>query len=447
MNSSITRSLSAEVRVRWSQARKWASRALFAVADQGLISGSHFVLGIQLARYLHPAGYGAYALAFSMFSLLAMLHQAIVLEPLSVFGGSKYRGSLRRYLGQLLGLQTVSGIACLGILLVAAIVVYIGRQSTELALSLLGVGIATPFVLLFAFTRRALYLEYRSNIAAGGAVLYGAFLFAGLWFLNQLGVVSVFTAFLDMGAAAAATSMLLFLYVRPTLKGHSRERKMAIANEHWRYGRWALGSSLCTWITWNLWYAIVSSFTGLAATGTLKALLNLAMPVTQSLAALSLLVLPHAAQVTQSEGWAGAKRQAMTVGSLFAAGAALYWTIIIVCGAPLISFLYAGRYGDTVSYLPWLALASIAAGAVAGPVSALRALQTPATVCLTFSISSVVGLCVGIPGTRAYGIAGAISGILVSSVLGLGIAIFLLGRAKPADAHWCAPELSEPVVQ
>jgi O-antigen/teichoic acid export membrane protein len=250
-----------------------------------------------------------------------------------------------------------------------------------------------------------------------------------------------------MGAAAAATSMLLFLYVRPTLKGNSRERKMAVANEHWCYGRWALGSSLFTWISWNVWYAIVSSFTGLEATGTLKALLNLAMPVTQSFAALSLLVLPHAAQITQSEGWAGAKRQAMAVGSLFAAGAALYWTVVIVCRAPLITFLYAGRYADTVSYLPWLALASIAAGAVVGPVSALRALQTPATVCLTFSISSIVGLCVGIPATRAYGVGGAISGILVSSVLGLGIAIFLLGRAKPADAHRCAPKLSEPVVQ
>jgi hypothetical protein len=32
-------------------------------------------------------------------------------------------------------------------------------------------------------------------------------------------------------------------------------------------------------------------------------------------------------------------------------------------------------------------------------------------------------------------------------VLGLGIAIFLLGRAKPADARKCVPELSEPVVQ
>ncbi len=447
MTSSITIPLPEQVRARWSQGRKWASRALFAVVDQSLISGSHFVLGIQLARYLRPAGYGAYALAFSMFSLLSMLHQAIVLEPLSVFGGSKYRGSLQRYLGELLGLQAVSGIACLGILIVAAIGVYLARQSGELALSFVGVGIATPFVLLFAFTRRALYLEYRSNIAAGGAGLYGIFLFSGLWLLNYAGFLSVFTAFLDMGVAALATSMLLLIYVRPALKAGSPERKWAVTNEHWRYGRWALGSSLFIWISWNLWYTIVGSFSGLAATGTLKALLNLAMPVTQSCAALSLLVLPHTAQVAHAEGLAGAKRQAASVALLFTAGAVLYWTVILLFRGPLIAFLYTGRYDDTTSYLPWLALASIVSGAIVGPVSALRALQKPSTVCLTFFIASLAGLCVGIPATSAYGVSGAIAGILVSSLLALGMAVFMLSRAPETGAHTCAQETSAPVAQ
>ncbi len=447
MSSSITIALPEQVTPRWSHRRKWASRALFAVADQGFISGSHFVLGIELARYVHPAGYGAYALAFSMFSLLSMLHQAVVLEPLSVFGGSKYRGSLQRYLGQLMGLQTVSGAVCLGALLVAALGVYLGRQSSELAQSLLGVGIATPFILLFAFTRRALYLEYRSNIAAAGSVLYGGLLFSGLLLLNRAGLVSVLTAFLDMGVAAMATSMLLLIYVRPTLKVSGPRGKMAVAQEHWHYGRWALGSSLFTWISWNLWYTIVSGSSGLAAAGALKALLNLAMPVTQSCAALSLLVLPHTAQVVHAEGWAGAKRQAKVVASLFTAGATLYWAVVLICRAPLIAFLYTGRYSDTARYLPWLALASIASATVIGPVSSLRALQTPASVCLTFFLSSLIGLCIGIPATRAYGVAGAIGGILASSFLALGIAAFIVRRAKTAEASTGAPEMSDPVAQ
>ena len=56
--------------------------------DQGLISGSNFVIGVLLARWLLPAQYGAYALAFSVFLLVSFLHQALLTEPQRVFGPS-----------------------------------------------------------------------------------------------------------------------------------------------------------------------------------------------------------------------------------------------------------------------------------------------------------------------------------------------------------------------
>ena len=52
-----------------ARAIAWAGRLSLAVVDQGLISGSNFALGIVLARWMAPAEYGAYALAFSIFLL------------------------------------------------------------------------------------------------------------------------------------------------------------------------------------------------------------------------------------------------------------------------------------------------------------------------------------------------------------------------------------------
>jgi O-antigen/teichoic acid export membrane protein len=412
------------------------------VVDQGLISGSNFVLSIVLARCLHPVHYGAYALAFSMLSLLSMMDQAVVLEPMSVFGGSKYRSGLRRYVGHLLRLQTAAAGACVGLLLIGALGVYAARYSSELGLALCGAGFATFSVLLLAFTRRALYLEYRSKTAAGGAILYCALLFAALLLLYRTGWLSPFTAFLGISAAALAASILLLVCIRPTLRRSGVGPELAVANEHWCYGRWALGSAVLTWISWNVWYTIAGGVSGLAATGTLKALLNLAMPVIQSCAALSLLVLPRTAQVAHAEGWPGAKRQAAVVGSLFTAGATLYWIVVLMCRGPLITFLYSGRYGDIGNCLPWLAVASIATSTVVGPVSALRALERPSTVCLTFFISSFAALAVGIPATRAYGVGGAIAGIVICSLLALGIAIFMLARVGRQHRHIRAPEIS-----
>ena len=51
----------------YSQHRTWLQKGLYAVLDQGLISGSNFLLTILLARWLAPEQYGAYALSFAIF--------------------------------------------------------------------------------------------------------------------------------------------------------------------------------------------------------------------------------------------------------------------------------------------------------------------------------------------------------------------------------------------
>ncbi|MDR7400087.1 MAG: hypothetical protein QN144_12370, partial [Armatimonadota bacterium] len=74
-----------------ARARVWASRGLWAVADQGLFSGANFVVNVLLARWLSPAEYGAFAVALSIFYLLAGFHSAVLTEPMMVFGAGRYR--------------------------------------------------------------------------------------------------------------------------------------------------------------------------------------------------------------------------------------------------------------------------------------------------------------------------------------------------------------------
>src|SRR5580704_13776073 len=129
-----------------SRSRKWLFKGVIAVMDQGLISGSNFLLGILLARWLGADQYGAYALAFSMFILVSFVHQSLLLEPMTVFGPSVYHGAPRQYLGILVWLQTA----------LAAIVFLVGatagaflhaRGSTQLTAALAGMTLAAPCVL------------------------------------------------------------------------------------------------------------------------------------------------------------------------------------------------------------------------------------------------------------------------------------------------------------
>src|SRR5947207_12866057 len=81
---------------------RWVTKGGLAILDQGLISGSNFLIGILLARWLMPDQYGAFALAFSVFLLLSYVYQSFLAEPQAVFSGSAYRKSLRGYLQTLL---------------------------------------------------------------------------------------------------------------------------------------------------------------------------------------------------------------------------------------------------------------------------------------------------------------------------------------------------------
>ena len=51
----------------------WLTKGCLAVADQGVFAVSNFLLNILLARWLAPADYGAFALAYSVFLFLLLI--------------------------------------------------------------------------------------------------------------------------------------------------------------------------------------------------------------------------------------------------------------------------------------------------------------------------------------------------------------------------------------
>src|ERR1035438_5148728 len=156
---------------RWSA---WITRGSLAVLDQGLISGSNFIIGILLARWLMPAQYGAYTLAFSIFLMISFFHQALVLEPQRVFGSADYPECLREYLGVLLRIQ---GGLTLFVCLVLGTFLWLAHLWTRpdgLGGALGGMVLAAPFVLLLWLARGAFYVRMAPQYAVVGSAAYCA---------------------------------------------------------------------------------------------------------------------------------------------------------------------------------------------------------------------------------------------------------------------------------
>ena len=412
--------------------KSWVLKCSTAVMDHGLISGSNFLLGIVLARYLGPEQYGAYALAFSTFVLLSLIHSALAMEPMSVFAPSIYRKTLREYLGLLLWVQILAS----AIIVVCAVAggafsKLLGEHS-HLISAFEGIALASPCVLIFWFARRAFYLQFRPGHALIGSILYSAILCFGIWVLASGRLLSPFAAFVVMGAAALLTSLLLLFLLRPTINEKAISKVLSVKDvlkRHWHYGRWAFASSLFIWVPWNSYYSVVTHFSGLAESGTLKALLNLAMPMTQTYTAFSLLFISQAAHLGHEKGWEAVKVLAWRIAGLYTLGSSAYWILICLFRNQLITLMYAGHYQEMAPLIPVVAIASILSGAAMGPTIAIRAMRSPANVAAIYFGSSLGSLLVGIPACRAWGIRGAVIGILLSSFISVSTG-FLMVRSR-----------------
>ncbi len=413
----------------WACGRLWAAKGFLAVLDQGLISGPNFLMGILLARWLAPEQYGAFALAFAAFLLLSLFYQALLIEPQSVLGPSAYRDSQRHYLGLLLRIQTGVALATFLVLGLSAWLVRELAPSGSLWRALAGITFTAPCVLLFWLVRGACYVKLAPQTAVIGGVFYSSLVLGGLFVACRWSLLSPFAAFLLMALAAAATSGLLLIRLRPALKLKTGiPTSIGIVRQHWAYGRWALASAVVTWIPWNIYYALLGKFVGMTQAGSLRALLNLFSPMAQGCTALCLLFLPYAARISQDDGLAGIRNLAKKITLLFAGASIGYWGIIILFREPILRFLYAGKYLGVSSLLSWVALAAVLWTSAYGPAVALRGMQSPASVFVFYAASSASTLAIGIPAVRWFGLRGAILAIIGSSAVALVVGLVVLRR-------------------
>ena len=66
-------------------------RGVFAsIADQAAFSGTNFAVNVLLARWLTSEGYGAFSVAWSMYLILFALHNALIVEPMTVVGPGEF---------------------------------------------------------------------------------------------------------------------------------------------------------------------------------------------------------------------------------------------------------------------------------------------------------------------------------------------------------------------
>jgi O-antigen/teichoic acid export membrane protein len=118
---------------------------------------------------------------------------------------------------------------------------------------------------------------------------------------------------------------------------------------------------------------------------------------------------------------------------LFTAGSVAYWAFVLLFRNQLFQLLYDGKYSSVKYLLPWLALSSVLNTVISALIVTLRAMRSPASVFYASGAASVVALGIGIPATWFWGIEGVIFSFIVSNVVTLGAAWWMMNRRLGND--------------
>src|ERR1700690_2166969 len=180
----------------------------YSSADQVLAIGGMFVVNLALARACSREEYGIFTLSYSVFTFLAGLHSAAILEAYTIYGSGRYHDSLRKYERLLWRTNAWLAAGVTGLLLLFWLTMH-WLYHAFASLALLGMGLTCGALLTAAFLRRTFYIRRRPDLALR---------FSTAFFVSCLGLLALSMRFgllngLSAFVIAALAWMIAALFV------------------------------------------------------------------------------------------------------------------------------------------------------------------------------------------------------------------------------------------
>jgi O-antigen/teichoic acid export membrane protein len=374
-----------------------------------------FLVNVVLARNQSKEDYGMFALSYSIFTFLAAIHNAAVLEPFTVYGSGRYRDKYSAYWGLMM-----SGNVLIGIVLSAGLfLTYLVFTKVAPMLNsrpLLGLAIALSFLLTGLFVRRSFYVIQQPTQAAGASLVYFLVVALELWIATKMRLLSGFSVFLILGLSWIVAGVGLVRELpaggrpRAFLDSEPRYRE-----EHWKYARWVLVTAFVFQFTHQGYYWFVGGLLSVKEVGELKAMYMLIAPIEQVMISLSFLFLPALAAKYASQNMGRFLGTWKRYTLLILAITLTFAFAVRVAGSRIVHILYSGKFDGLGPMLFILALVPLVMGIGNTAGDAIKAAEKPRLIFYAYVSSALATFAVGIPLVKFFGLRGAAWGMIVSA--------------------------------
>lgn len=253
--------------------------------DQASFAIGNFAVNILCARWLDPASYGLFALSFSFYILLTVLHWGTVIEPLLVLAPRVEHARQHAYLSTSLRWHIAEALLLMALAALAVLSGWAGCGPTAWCVCASFLGAATMLGLTSARRLCLVFLSARASALAGLIYMVATLLTAAMVYV--LGVISWWTVWVVMGCwSLLCTFALGWLMASRAGRGRPFDSR-EFAAEHGAFARWGIAAACASWIRSDGAYLVLANSVGLAAVAETRAMLTLCAPALQLNSALN----------------------------------------------------------------------------------------------------------------------------------------------------------------
>lgn len=399
----------------------------WALADQILVSGVNFAVGILLARYLGLAEFGRYSLIWLVVLFTQSMQQAFVTTPMMTLGPKTEDAEKRRaYYGTVLTLQILFAVAS-GMSVWLVLRLGTGWQPGW-RLDGLDIPLAAVIVTrqLQEFVRRQFYADMAGRaVFVNDCVAYGALLMIvlGLAYADALRLDVVFEA---IAVSAGTAAVLGLIAVRlPTAGGSGLAM---VIRRHWRFARWLVATALLQWFGANYFFLAAGALLGTTTVGALKAAQGIVGVLHVLFLTVENVMPVRAARLLGEKGVAALRRYAGEV--YLMGGAVTMATALVVAIAPRfwLGLFYGAAYADYGGVLQGYAALYIVIFLGLPVRIMLRTFEITRPIFTAYAINALLSVALANLVVAHFGLAGVIGGLILLQVIMQGWCLHALPR-------------------
>lgn len=386
------------------------------IVDQGIVSGVRFVIALLLARYVTPAEYGGFVLAYGVLMLVNYIQVSYILMPMSVIGPSLDGEELRNYYSSLLKIQVVLSTVMSIILVVTSHFWLLWFKEPGIDTIFMAMGFSAFAVQMQEFFRKIFLNHFHLKKAILNDAMCYLGQLVGIFILIWNRNISSVLVFWVITIFSLVAAFLGYCLCRKLFKIKTQNLKQIVIKQ-FHYGKWLLASMTTQWISGQIYIFIAASFLSISAAGILGACRNLFGIINVGLTGIRNYLLPYGSQKYSLQGISFLKRYFKKIYMIGSISIIFYALMISLFSKQIIDFLYRGQYRGFEYVVTMFAVLSLVNFFTFPPDTVLLIMKKTEGIFKSYLISSIISLVIAFPLIKFLDITGALIGMIATQIL------------------------------